>query len=74
MVTHHWANLFVDLLAAIVADALGVFFYGPIAERLRDPQAASALKEEIVAAERGVDFLDVATVLHTSDIDGIHFH
>jgi|AACY02.17.fsa_nt_gi lysophospholipase L1-like esterase len=28
---------------------------------------------EIVAAERGVDFLDVATVLHTSDIDGIHF-
>ena len=52
MVTHNWENLFVDLLAAVVADALGVIYYGSVAERLCDPDGVEVLREEIVAAER----------------------
>ena len=34
MVTHNWNNLFADLIAAVVADALGEDSYGRIAEKL----------------------------------------
>jgi len=44
MVSHHWSNLFRDLVAAVVADALGESDFGPIAFILeRDP--ASLLHE-----------------------------
>eukprot|EP00930_Biecheleria_cincta_P089491 TRINITY_DN7880_c0_g1_i1.p1 TRINITY_DN7880_c0_g1~~TRINITY_DN7880_c0_g1_i1.p1 ORF type:complete len:714 (-),score=108.52 TRINITY_DN7880_c0_g1_i1:407-2515(-) len=39
MITHNWGNLFADLVAVIIADALGEFCYSKIAKLLsRDPQ------------------------------------
>ena len=34
MVSHNWGNLFVHLLAAIVADAMDTDYFGRIAEQL----------------------------------------
>merc|ERR1719316_1674677 len=57
IVTHSWGALFTDLLAAIVADALGQVYYGAVAARLcsaslTSREIAAALAEEIASEER----------------------
>eukprot|EP00438_Fugacium_kawagutii_P029850 Skav200976 [mRNA] locus=scaffold448:830747:832822:- [translate_table: standard] len=47
MVTHHWSNRFCDLIAAVLADALGQKRWDLIAERLRD--GGEDLREQLYA-------------------------
>ena len=48
LVSHTWSNAFANTVAAIVADALGVPFYGDILPRLR-PDRIEGLKRELRA-------------------------
>ena len=45
MVTHHWSNRFCDLVAAVLADALGLKRWDLVAERLK--RSDEDLKEEL---------------------------
>eukprot|EP00929_Paragymnodinium_shiwhaense_P115171 TRINITY_DN8385_c0_g3_i1.p1 TRINITY_DN8385_c0_g3~~TRINITY_DN8385_c0_g3_i1.p1 ORF type:complete len:777 (+),score=70.74 TRINITY_DN8385_c0_g3_i1:148-2478(+) len=47
LVTHSWSNLFSNLVAAIVADALDLPTYDTVLARLTDPQEHAALKAEL---------------------------
>jgi len=51
MVTHHWSNRFCDLVAAVLADALGLKRWDLIAECLRSPDVSDGeeLKEQLYA-------------------------
>ena len=48
MVTHHWSNRFCDLVAAVLADALGLKRWDQVAECLRSG-GAEDLKEQLYA-------------------------
>jgi len=48
MVTHHWSNRFADLIASVLADALGLKRWDLIAERLRAGQGED-LREQLYA-------------------------
>ncbi|CAJ1448225.1 unnamed protein product [Effrenium voratum] len=52
MVTHHWGNRFVDLVAAVVADALGLNHFDTLAQNLSEDHAGrrsevNKLKEKL---------------------------
>eukprot|EP00929_Paragymnodinium_shiwhaense_P115168 TRINITY_DN8385_c0_g2_i1.p1 TRINITY_DN8385_c0_g2~~TRINITY_DN8385_c0_g2_i1.p1 ORF type:complete len:783 (+),score=80.87 TRINITY_DN8385_c0_g2_i1:33-2381(+) len=47
LVTHSWSNLFVNLVAAIVADALDLPVYDHLVERLTAPRERHALMAEL---------------------------
>jgi len=47
MVTHDWRNLFVHLVAAVLADALGKDEYGIVARDLRSEEGIEQLKLEL---------------------------
>ncbi|CAE8654899.1 unnamed protein product [Polarella glacialis] len=47
MVSHTWSALFLDLVAAIVADALELDEYGKVAQRLAEPGGAQKLLQEV---------------------------
>lgn len=56
MVTHNWSNLFLDLVAGILADALGKEYYAGIAEKLLTRHGIRELEAAILEqAARGVD-------------------
>eukprot|EP00434_Breviolum_minutum_P021264 symbB.v1.2.018759.t1/scaffold1510.1/size114631/3 len=48
MVTHHWSNRFADLIASVLADALGLKRWDLMAERLRAGQGED-LREQLYA-------------------------
>jgi hypothetical protein len=60
MVTHHWKNIFTDLVAAIVADVVGETCYDRFSvmlQKCKDPDSGIAdplaeLKKQAAAAER----------------------
>ena len=52
MVTHSWSNNFVNLSAAIVADALGCETYGEIAQRLGTKVGLATIVSELEAADK----------------------
>ncbi|CAK8997574.1 unnamed protein product [Durusdinium trenchii] len=54
MVTHTWSNLFRDLLASVVADALDEHTFEPIAELLSD-DAGVHVVEELLQAQGSID-------------------
>eukprot|EP00438_Fugacium_kawagutii_P000695 Skav220036 [mRNA] locus=scaffold2981:205616:206499:+ [translate_table: standard] len=45
MVTHNWSNLFLHLVAGILADALGHEYYAGIAEKLQTKGGTEELRE-----------------------------
>ncbi|CAE8617680.1 unnamed protein product [Polarella glacialis] len=47
MVSHTWSALFLDLVAAVVADALELDEYGKVAQRLAEPRGAQKLLQEV---------------------------
>ncbi|CAE8701252.1 unnamed protein product [Polarella glacialis] len=47
MVSHTWSALFLDLVAAVVADALELHEYGKVAQRLAAPGGVRKLLEEV---------------------------
>ncbi|CAE8583284.1 unnamed protein product [Polarella glacialis] len=47
MVSHTWSALFLDLVAAVVADALELDEYGKVAKRLAEPGGAQKLLQEV---------------------------
>lgn len=47
MVTHNWSNLFLHLVAAILADALGKDYYHGIAEKLLTKRGTGELEAAI---------------------------
>ncbi|CAE8650892.1 unnamed protein product, partial [Polarella glacialis] len=47
MVSHTWSALFLDLVAAMVADALELDEYGKVAQRLAAPRGAQKLLQEV---------------------------
>ncbi|CAE8611228.1 unnamed protein product [Polarella glacialis] len=47
MVSHTWSALFLDLVAAVVADALELDEYGKVAQRLAAPGGARKLLQEV---------------------------
>eukprot|EP00435_Cladocopium_sp_Y103_P075695 s59_g62.t1 len=47
MVTHNWQNLFRDLLASVIADALGEHNFELIAELLSDKEGVEVLEETL---------------------------
>ncbi|CAE8652792.1 unnamed protein product [Polarella glacialis] len=47
MVSHTWSALFLDLVAAVVADALELDEYGKVAQRLAAPGGAQKLPQEV---------------------------
>ncbi|CAE8656240.1 unnamed protein product [Polarella glacialis] len=47
MVSHTWSALFLDLVAAVVADALELDEYGKVAQRLAAPGGAQKLLQEV---------------------------
>eukprot|EP00929_Paragymnodinium_shiwhaense_P005525 TRINITY_DN10768_c0_g1_i1.p1 TRINITY_DN10768_c0_g1~~TRINITY_DN10768_c0_g1_i1.p1 ORF type:complete len:440 (-),score=42.83 TRINITY_DN10768_c0_g1_i1:1391-2710(-) len=47
LVTHSWSNRFIDLIAAVVADALELPTYQTVGWRLMTPQEHAALWEEL---------------------------
>ena len=49
MVTHHWSNRFCDLVAAVLADALGLKRWDGVAEHLRSPGGGERLQEQLYA-------------------------
>eukprot|EP00931_Biecheleriopsis_adriatica_P093535 TRINITY_DN67272_c0_g1_i1.p1 TRINITY_DN67272_c0_g1~~TRINITY_DN67272_c0_g1_i1.p1 ORF type:complete len:587 (+),score=64.37 TRINITY_DN67272_c0_g1_i1:33-1793(+) len=49
MVTHNWTNLFLDLVAAIIADSLNVPTFDEIAARIVDGEGFTAVKAELAA-------------------------
>jgi hypothetical protein len=51
MVTHAWDNLFSDLIAAVVADALGEDTYAEIATKLATLEGTMALMQEVTEKE-----------------------
>lgn len=54
MVTHNWSNLFLHLVAGILADALGQEYYAGIAEKLLTKGGVEELKEAIREQAPGV--------------------
>lgn len=50
MVTHHWANLFTHMLAAMIADALDQPLFDKIAEQLCSSEGIASLRAEVHAA------------------------
>jgi hypothetical protein len=51
MVTHSWSNLFLHLVAAVVADALGKDEYEAVAERLKTSEGRERLREQLAYKE-----------------------
>lgn len=51
MVTHNWSNLFLDLVAGILADALGKEYYAGIAEKLLTRYGIRELEATILEQE-----------------------
>ena len=47
MVTHNWSNLFLHLVAGILADALGKEYYAGIAEKLLTKRGVRELEAAI---------------------------
>ncbi|CAE8611157.1 unnamed protein product [Polarella glacialis] len=47
MVSHTWSALFLDLVAAVVADALELDEYGKVAQRLAETRGAQKLLQEV---------------------------
>ncbi|CAE8632318.1 unnamed protein product [Polarella glacialis] len=47
MVSHTWSALFLDLVAAVVADSLELDEYGKVAQRLAKPRGAHKLLQEV---------------------------
>lgn len=47
MVTHNWSNLFCHLVAAIIADALEVRSYDPIAQKLKNPYKIKSVRDDL---------------------------
>ncbi|CAE8727553.1 unnamed protein product [Polarella glacialis] len=47
MVSHTWSALFLDLVAAVVADSLELDEYGKVAQRLAKPRGAQKLLQEV---------------------------
>jgi len=52
MVTHDWRNLFMHLVAAVLADALEKDEYGPIAHQLQHPDGVEELRTELLEQRR----------------------
>eukprot|EP00438_Fugacium_kawagutii_P016337 Skav200166 [mRNA] locus=scaffold6219:72521:81249:- [translate_table: standard] len=48
MVTHNWSNLFRDLVASIIADAIGDHIFEQVAEMLSDSSGAKVLEEMLM--------------------------
>lgn len=51
-VTHNWTNSFCNLLGGMIADALELDVYAPVAEQLSSPLGSKGLRQQLKQRDR----------------------